>query len=273
MKVEVPFLVKTVPLHHLSSAEAMKLLAPYVRTPGGGVFEVSPNIHAVTVRETQTVFNEMMAVLERYDRDPATVVLNFQLIAAENTNTRDPAVASLDTLLRSVLKFSGYRLLTTSVAAATEGQSVSQTLSADGDPLILSVGVSELRTEGSDASVQLYVRLARQAITATPQNNGIGRPRQRTVLDGRARADWPDCRAGNVGGRRRTARDDPHRPPTARQEVGSVHTKRDERVHAARSSRRQVAREKRHAAKHRRHRDERQRVRRRNAEELIAQES
>lgn len=176
VKSEVQFLVKTVPLHHLSSIEAVKLLTPYVRTPGGGVYDVSPNIRAVTIRETQTVFSEMQTVLERYDRDPASIVLNFQLIAAENTNTRDPAVASLDTLLRSVLKFSGYRLLTTSVAAATEGQNVSQALSADGDPLTLVVRINELRTEGTDASVQLYVQLFRQSIPASYQNNGVGRP-------------------------------------------------------------------------------------------------
>ena len=176
IKSEAPFIVKTVPLHHLSSLEAVKLLQPYVQTPGGGVYEVSPNIRAVTIRETQSVFNEMSAVLERYDRDPATVTLNFQLIAAENTNTRDPAVASLDTLLRSVLKFTGYRLLTTSVAVASEGQGVTQTLSADGDPLTLNVRVSELRTEGSEASVQLYVQLIRPGISASAQNNGMGRP-------------------------------------------------------------------------------------------------
>jgi hypothetical protein len=175
VKSDAPFIVKTVPLHHLSSMEAVKLLQPYVQTPGGGVYEVSPNIRAVTVRETQSVFNEMTAVLERYDRDPATVTLNFQLIAAENTNTRDPAVASLDTLLRSVLKFTGYRLLTTSVAAATEGQSVTQSLSADGDPLTLNVRISEMRTEGSEASVQLYVQLYRQAVPASAQNGGNGR--------------------------------------------------------------------------------------------------
>ena len=176
VKGEQPFIVKTVSLHHLTSLEAVRLLSPYVQNPGGGVYEVSSNIRAVTIREVQAVFNEMQAVLDRYDRDPATIVLNFQLIAAENTNTRDPAVASLDTLLRSVLKFTGYRLLTTSVAAASEGQSVTQTLSADGDPLTLTVIIRELRTEGSDASVQLYVQLNRQSIPASSQNNGVGRP-------------------------------------------------------------------------------------------------
>src|SRR5689334_25138669 len=96
VKTEQPFLVKTVPLHHLRSQDAVKLLSPYVQTLGGGVYEASASssIRAVTIRETQTVFNEMMAVLERYDRDPANVVLNFQLIAAENTNTREIGRAS-----------------------------------------------------------------------------------------------------------------------------------------------------------------------------------
>jgi len=90
------FIVKTVPLHHLSSIEAVKLLSPYAQTAGGGVFEVSPNVRAVTIREVPKIFAEMMTVLGQYDRDPASVTLNFQLIAAENSNTRDPGVAGLD---------------------------------------------------------------------------------------------------------------------------------------------------------------------------------
>ena len=82
---------------------------------------MSPNVRAVTIREVPKIFAEMMMVLGQYDRDPATVTLNFQLIAAENSNTRDPGVAGLDSLLRGVLKYTGYRLLTTSVASASEG--------------------------------------------------------------------------------------------------------------------------------------------------------
>ncbi len=68
---------------------------------------------AVTIREVPRIYTDMMGVLEKYDREPASVVLNFQLVAAEQTNTRDPAVAGIDSLLRNVLKFSGYRLLGT----------------------------------------------------------------------------------------------------------------------------------------------------------------
>ena len=53
VKGEQPFIVKTVSLHHLTSMEAVRLLSPYVQNPGGGVYEVSSNIRAVTIREVQ----------------------------------------------------------------------------------------------------------------------------------------------------------------------------------------------------------------------------
>ena len=166
--------VKTVTLHHLTSADAVKLLSPYSVTAGGGVYGV-PNVSAVTIRETPRIYTEMMGVLEKYDREPASVVLNFQLVAAEPTNTRDPAVAGIDSLLRNVLKFSGYRLLGTAVATTGENHVVTQTISGDSETLSLSVAVNDVRVEGNDASVNLRVSLERPAVPATTA--GYGRPR------------------------------------------------------------------------------------------------
>ena len=188
-------IVKTVPLHHLSSAEAVRLLMPYVQTPGGGVYEISSQIRAVTIRETTKVYTEMLAVLGQYDRDPASVTLNFQLIAAENSNTRDPGVAGLDSLLRGVLKYSGYRLLTTSVATASENGYVTQSLSADGDVLKLQVQVSDVRVEGNDASVHLSVSLIRDAVpakglaAAAVLSTGVTVPVGQTVVLGTSATD------------------------------------------------------------------------------------
>src|SRR5262245_8848908 len=106
--------VKTIPLRHLSSTEASNLLQPYARTAGGGAYAV-PGVRAITLREVPNILAEMERVLAIYDRSPATVTLNFQLIAAEPVGPRDPAVAGLDSLLRGVLRFSGYRLLRTTV--------------------------------------------------------------------------------------------------------------------------------------------------------------
>jgi type II secretory pathway component GspD/PulD (secretin) len=159
--------VKTITLRHLSSVEAMQLLQPYVQTKDGGVYAV-PNVRAVTIREVPKVFAEMERVLASYDRSPATVTLNFQLIAAENTNTRDPAVAGLDSLLRGVLKYSGYRLLRTTVANASENERVSQALSGDQDSYTLRVLVTEIRTDGPEASVHLTVALEQDMFVTTP---------------------------------------------------------------------------------------------------------
>jgi hypothetical protein len=189
------FVVKTVPLHHLTSAEAVKLLSPYSQTAGGGVFEVSPNIRAVTIREVPKIYAEMMMVLSQYDRDPATVTLNFQLIAAENTNTRDPGVAGLDSLLRGVLKYTGYRLLTTSVASASENGNVTQTLSADGESFTLEVFVNDLRIDGTEASVHLNVHLIRNGVPSKGQapsqvlSTGVTVPVGQTVVLGTSATD------------------------------------------------------------------------------------
>jgi hypothetical protein len=151
--------VKTVPLHHLSSAEAVKLLSPYIKSANGGVFEVSPSIRAVTIREFPATFSEMMAVLNTYDREPASVTLNFQLISAENTATRDASLAGLDSLLRGVLRYTGYRLIGTSVAAASEHGRISQTLAGEDGIYSLSVDVDDVRVDGSAASVRIGVML------------------------------------------------------------------------------------------------------------------
>jgi hypothetical protein len=167
------YVVRTVPLKQLTSAEAVKLLSPYVRSTTGGVYEVSPSIRAVTIREVPRVYAEMMTVLGQYDRERATITLNFQLIAAENSDTRDPNVAGLDSLLRNVLRFRGYRLLSTAVANASEGGTVGQTLSADGEPLSLSVDVSDVRVDGGAASVQLAVDL-RSRLKPLGAGRGVG---------------------------------------------------------------------------------------------------
>ena len=205
------FVVKTVPLHHLTSNEAVKLLVAVRRqTAGGGVFEVSPNVRAVTIREVPKIFAEMMMVLGQYDRDPATVTLNFQLIAAENSNTRDPGVAGLDSLLRGVLKYTGYRLLTTSVATASEGGIVTQTLSADGETFTLQVFVTDMRVDGNDASVHLSVHLTRNGVASKGTSGESG------AVDGRHCSGRPDRRAGHVGDGHRAARTDSYRAAAAR---------------------------------------------------------
>jgi hypothetical protein len=75
--------------------------------------------------------------------------------------------------LRGVLKFTGYRMLNAAVANATEGGLVSQTLSADSEPLSLTVIVNDLRVDGNAASVHLQVSLARSLTSPRSPNANV----------------------------------------------------------------------------------------------------
>ncbi len=148
---------KTIELHHLTSKEATKLLAPYSRTAGGEVFDAPAGVRAVTIRETQSIINEMLSLLARYDREPATITLYFQLVAgypcdscAPGDKKLDaPLPDGLDSLMRKVLKYRRYRLLASTAASTDENSHVSLAMSADNDPMRLEVQVMDVRVDGT----------------------------------------------------------------------------------------------------------------------------
>ncbi|HET9425114.1 MAG TPA: hypothetical protein VFO55_07080 [Gemmatimonadaceae bacterium] len=126
---------RTIELRHLKPIEAVKLLSPYVRSTGGGVFDVSEKIPIVTVRDTPENLAIMEKVLAKYDHTPATIRLVFQLIEADTgpramsvSGGRSQLSIDLDSTLRSVLKFPAYRMLAQGVATAGEFSWVTQQL-------------------------------------------------------------------------------------------------------------------------------------------------
>lgn len=201
---------KTIELRHLRPAEAVKLLSPYVRSTGGGVFDVSEKIHIVTVRDVPENIALMEKVLAKYDHSPATIRLVFQLIEADTGNrlatgsARNPVGMDLDSTLRSVLKFPTYRLLAQGVATAGEFSNVGQQLAnADKNStynLSADVGTIRLSGQASGAvvmrpvsrdsgvsvdenavgTVHLLVRLSRNGTETTTQG---GKPVTRIVND------------------------------------------------------------------------------------------
>lgn len=167
----------TVPLKHLSAKDAVQLLQPFVtspvyaNSPGGGVFPV-PGGMAITIREKLSNYGRMLQLLREYDRSAATVAFTFQLIIADNSGKRDPDIASLDTVLRSVLRYTGYRLVGVGVLRSSESSVARETISADDQKFTLLMGVADIRTSGADASVKLNVSLQRDKGMMTNDNQG-----------------------------------------------------------------------------------------------------
>jgi hypothetical protein len=120
--------VRTFKLQNLSAEDAAKLLGPYVNAPNGGVFEAG-SINAITVRETHSVLALVDSMLRVHDRPRAVVTMRFQLIAALDSNHRDPAIAGIDAELRKLFRFSGYELIGEGTARTEERSNFTMSLS------------------------------------------------------------------------------------------------------------------------------------------------
>lgn len=192
----------TVPLKHLSAKDAVQLLQPFVtspvyaNSPGGGVFPV-PGGTAITIREKVSNYGRMLQVLREYDRSAAMVAFTFQLIIADNSGKRDSDIASLDTVLRSVLKYTGYRLVGVGVLRSGESSYASETITADDQKFLLVMSVADIRTSGTEASVKLSISLRRdkamisndRAMYDELLNTGVTVPIGQTVVLGSASLD------------------------------------------------------------------------------------
>lgn len=150
--------VKTYPLKSMSAADAAKLVAPYVRSARGGVFDVG-GARAITVRETSSVLKTVDSLLAVYDRTAPVVRLTFQLIATSDSATRDPAIAPVENALRGIFKFNGYRLLAQSTSMVREAGDFRSTVTGDDRRYLLSGSLSRVSL-GPDGSVRLEVSLS-----------------------------------------------------------------------------------------------------------------
>jgi len=166
-----PLAVKTFTLRYLQPHDAASLVSPYIQSRGGGVFEAGRDVQAITVRETPEVLARVDSLLRSRDRVPATVVFRFQLIAAEDTAVHDPAIAGLDSTLRGLFRFAGYRLLSEGTATAGGHQDFRLTMGAGDNRFEVDGNVRGLDMSDRTRSVQLRVQLIRE--TGTYQGKSL----------------------------------------------------------------------------------------------------
>ena len=195
--------VRTFHLTQLTPDQAAKLVSPYVQGFSTGVFSAGSGIPAITVRAPARILATVDSVLKANDHAPRTIILRFQLIAAEDSAVHDAAIANVDAALRSLFRFRGYRLLGEGAAAVGEGSSMFQlTLNAATEPpglehFTVSGRVGDLVTDGASGSVDLRVELlgpmvkngvAGGASETTRLSTGLTLPIGQTVVLGSAAA-------------------------------------------------------------------------------------
>lgn len=111
--------VRQYTLQTISTREAVSLLTPFVPFDnGGGVWASSSSVITVVgVKRTLAVAD---SVLKSYDHAPATLVFRFMLIVATDSAVKDPRIGEVDSELRRLLKFSGYRRLAEATTVVSE---------------------------------------------------------------------------------------------------------------------------------------------------------
>jgi hypothetical protein len=166
---------RTIQLRNLQAVDAARLVSPYIRAARGGVCEAG-NLRAITVVESPQTIARIDSLIRENDRAPAVLVLRFQLIAANDTPGRDPAIASIDSTLRGLFRFKGYHLLGEGTTTAGENETFSMTIAGGEDRFALGGDVVTVRA-GANGSTRLRVRLSR----ATP-GTYEGKPMQSETL-------------------------------------------------------------------------------------------
>jgi len=201
-KAEAPLPVRTFQLKQLSPDQAAKLVSPYVQGANSGVFSAGSGVRAITVRAPERTLALVDSVLNANDRIPATIVLRFRLIAAEDSVVHDPAIADVDSALRGLFRFRGYRLLAEGAVAAGEGSpTFDLTMNAASEPpglgqFQVTGQVGGLVDDRAGRTVDLRVSLAGPrvkdgvggAMVTTQFSTGLTVPIGQTVVLGSAAA-------------------------------------------------------------------------------------
>ena len=159
--------VRTYTLERLEGEEAFGLVDPYVyrdREGAPGTLNISGRL--LTVRELPENLDRITDVLEEYDRARADVRLHFQLIQANGFEDPDESIQAVETELRKLLRYNGYRLIGETVLQLREGgfgrQIVRGTLevvSPEDSQFNLMAGVGRVSTDDQGSTVELEVGL------------------------------------------------------------------------------------------------------------------
>ena len=211
---ESGYVVKTIPLRRLSNNDAATLLNPYMMHRGAA-YPAGATIHAITLRGAPKTIAEMERLLAQYDRAPENVTLQFQLIAADNSDTRDPTVAGLDSVLRSVLKFTGYHRLSSALVSGSDRTISRLTMAGGGEEYLITYEIDAVQSAvgKSDGNIHIHVSLGQSAGMMTAPGSA---PLEKPLLStGLTVPDGHTVVLGSIVERTIGARGAPPPPPRA----------------------------------------------------------
>src|SRR5690625_5166884 len=101
---------RTFRLEHVEPGEMASLIEPYILSERGMLQVGAGTTPALTVRERREILHRIGATIPEFDVPQPTVVLHFAVIEADGFEESDPAIAVVESVLRGLFRFKGYRL-------------------------------------------------------------------------------------------------------------------------------------------------------------------
>jgi hypothetical protein len=174
---------RTFDLRYIETDAAANLIGPYVyRDRPGAPGTLSGTEHTLTVRETPDNLEKIARVLAEYDKPSPWVRLHFQVIEADGAGRPDVRIADVETELRKLFRFAGYRLMADAQITGTARSGVQQQLGSEtGSTYIIAVDIGEVRAVGDSGFVTMHVNL-RSLTGAGLQTTVTARDGQTVVL-------------------------------------------------------------------------------------------
>lgn len=153
---------RTFRLEHVEPDEMASLIEPYILSERGILKVGAGMTPALTVRERREILDRIGATIAEFDQPQPTVTLHFELIEADGFEESDPAIAEVESVLRELFRFKGYRLAKETVVRASTRSEFSQLLGSlpsttASAPLTLAGSIREVRGRAENRSVNLTI--------------------------------------------------------------------------------------------------------------------
>lgn len=178
--------VRSLPLKYLSGPEAADFLSSQL---GAGAVEGWTE-GTVFVRGSSKVREEAAVLLATVDVPIPQAALKFQIIEANGFTQSDTSIARVESVLRGLFRFNGYRLVAEAFIQTKEESSGSQMIVGEnGEHYGLNVEVHKISRRAGKASAEVTTSLWVGIPNLTALSNTVNMPDGQTIVLGSTRTD------------------------------------------------------------------------------------
>ncbi len=183
--------MQSISLMYLTGPEAVDLLTS--KASRDLAISIPPVVegwdaHRVFISGTARVRKEAAELLAKEDVPKPPVVLKFQIIEANGFTQSDTSIARIESVLRGLFRFRGYRLVAEAYLRTKEESTASQLIiGADDVQYGINVNVHKVMRREGKASAEVTTELWAQAPSLIALSNTANMPDGQTIVLGTAR--------------------------------------------------------------------------------------